>query len=899
MNFLKTVFLILLFSFFSVFSQTLVHPINLNFEQSEEGGVPLGWTFVKSQEQLGYRAYATHAGAIEEQFCLQIQNIHNSISEIKNPEQKPIQGVVYQIIDAEYFWGKDVYFGLKYKVLNPGKNNYAFIFIQQENTDLLRRVSSDTLRNADWSDASISMRIDSNAKIIKFGMISYGVTSTQFDDAVFNFTFDFVKNHPPLKITNEISKNLLDLAKVFGSVKYFFPSPYLKNYPWDALLYTFIDKAVKLDSNKFIQNLTKTFTELTTLKSFENDNTKSAANYIYVGLPVKENSPLSSKRLSDIYKPNKEYPATLINFYNLNKEKINEIEVSVNYKFSPYSLNGNTGLWLRFDNSSGISLNEVKTERITEENTEWKTASIKTKVPDSTSLLRIGLVLEGDGQVKFDNLKVFVTDSTGKRPITIRNDNFESPLVNNFISGWNFPTYSQNVGYSISLSDDAFEGKHSIMIFSSKENLIKFPPLNWAFSDTLSGRKIFKTPTPVPISCFNETNNIDFNIPDNFAINFNDSYSRFAIIIDLWNYIRHFSYKEVTSTNLEDYFLGAIYDANYANSLASFEKTLNGLVSVSNDVNYKIWNGFDNLPYFPDLGIFTDGKSVFAFQSDSLGIKSGSKLTQIDNYNIDSLIKISIQINNKNNLNNNFIIKREISKILSGDKNSIRKISFIGTGNKIKEVKVKLNVTGLRSIKKPNYTEEISPGIIYLNSSFMTDEELRLILPKLQNKEIKGMIIDLRGYSLFSEHILGLFTDKLLTGFVSEIPIYTAPYKSFVSKSVLNNNLQSNPKLVDKKVVFLIDENSNSYSEIIAGLARVNKIGTVLGSPSQGNITEVEQIVLPGYFFASQSILRIKLQNDQNFLDKQIAPDKLIKQTLKSVLENKDDQIDAAIEMLK
>jgi len=325
---------------------------------------------------------------------------------------------------------------------------------------------------------------------------------------------------------------------------------------------------------------------------------------------------------------------------------------------------------------------------------------------------------------------------------------------------------------------------------------------------------------------------------------------------------------------------------------------LENLSNITNDPNSRYWYGYDIQPYFPDLGIFVEKDEVYAVYSDSSGIISGSRIIAIDNIRIDSLIKTTIALNRNNTLNNKFLIEREVSKCFSGLINTNRKISF-ENNNKISIQEVALTELSMRTLLPQEFISEVAPGILYINSSRISDREINSLLPQLQNDMIKGFIIDLRGYSLLSEHILGLFTEKELIGFTSQIPVYTAPEKSIVSYPVQENNIQSVPKLSSKQIVFLINENSSSYSEIIAALARINKIGTVVGSPSQGNITDIEQIELPGYFFGSQSLLNVKLQGDENLLVNPIEPDVIIHQSLNGEINGIDEQLQKAIELIR
>lgn len=882
------------------FTQTLLHPVNLDFENSEEGLIPFGWNFQNQFEKLGYEASSYRNDVYQGKYSLIMKSKYSDYRLIPNPDNKELQSVIYQEISAEYFRGKEIFFGIKYKIINPDDKNTALIFIQQENNDykFFRLFTSDTLRNSDWTETSIKINIDSTAKVIKFGLISFASAEVLFDDAIINFNYDFTKNKKPVVFTEIVHKNLFDLAKVYGTVKYFYPSPYLKDFPWDALLYDQIDKAVTLDQTRFLKNLKSTFEEIAKNDSKSSSNVKSASNFVYTGIPIKTPTPFSSQKISDIFITNKEYPGTLINFVNLVNNKPEKVILSVKYKHKPFAKNSKGGLWLRFDNAQTGSISEHKSDEFVLNSKKWETAVISADVPSEAVSIRIGLVLEGDGEILFDDLTLIGVNSESKKEFDIRNGKFELPFVNNYISGWNFPQHSINAGFQIEISTDAFEGKQSIKIFSDSEKLINYPEVNSAFTEKLSDGSIFQVPITVPITSLSNFTKKKYTIPENFSQNFEDSYSRLALIIEFWNHLRHFSFNTIKSQTLENGFLNAIFDANKATSLNQIQNVLLNLSKIANDPNLKIWYGFDLPLFFPNFGFFVSKNKVFAIQSDSIGIPSGSEIIKIDNNSIDSLIKISLILNKDNTINNNYIIYKEVSNLLSGINNSSKEIVYNNSGTNYTK-KIFLTELALKQITKPLFATEIEPGIIYFNSARISDEEFKQVLPKLQDKSVKGIIIDLRGYSLLSEHILGLFTADPLTGFISEIPIYTAPDHTLISYSIMHNGIKSIPKLTDKKLIFLINEFSTSYSEIIAALARLNKVGKVIGTPTQGNITEIEQISLPSYFFGSQSILKIRLEGQSEYLRNSVAPEHKVEQTLQSSIKDIDDQLEEAKKLIR
>jgi C-terminal processing protease CtpA/Prc len=894
--------LIFLFIFgfnFNVKAQVLLHFVNLDFEQSQDGFVPFGWQFPKNFEKYGYKAVSTNEGPFEGKYCVLLENIHKKIEDVKVPNPDLLRASFFQEIDADYFRGKNVVFGTHYIAFNPDPLNYLILFVQQDNkeTNFTSFDVSDTLRNTSWSEASIRVKVDSNAKIIRFGIFAFGLIKAKIDDCIFMNVSDLSLNNTLEKLSQKKINNLFDLAKVYGTVKYFYPSPIMKNFNWNGLLYGQIQQIFSDNENNYLEQLHSTFGKLIKVFPYKQDSIVNAANYVYTGVPTQQNNYMASEKIVDVFQTNRDKPATLISFTNISKDTINEINLKAKVFFIPYSYNGKASIWLRFDDAESNSLLQTTSQYITKKNTNWQDVQISAKIPKNTSTMRIGLVLEGDGEAYFDNILVFSRDKKGKtKQIKINNSNFEEPLLNNTISGWSFPYFSRNSGYDYVLSDFEAEGKYSIKIFSDTNDVIHFPQIGDKFKDTLSDGTVFETPINLP----NYSNYTIERVPlfDNpeFSINYLDVYSRFAIIIELWNYIRHFSLNKVDDEILKENFILAIQKASKSNSLENFQDILNDLSAISGDNNAKVWYGGETNSFYPSIGIFISSDSLYITKSDDSTITLGSRIIAINNENIGDILKQNISQTNLNKKYKDYI---QINKKLSGIKNSIVKLKIELPNGEKAEKKLIRNSLFLYTIKNNEFATEIKPGIVYLNSIMIRDEEFKKLMKELEDTLTKSIIIDLRGYSLLSEHIIGLFSDKHLQTYRDEVPVYTAPNHSLISKSIISSQLESNPKLINKKLVFLINEFTNSYSEVIAYLSKLNKVGILMGTATQGNPSEVAQILLPGYFFGSQSFLNVRILSNGEILNKPIEPDIEVKQTIYGIINDRDEQLEAAIEYLE
>ncbi len=219
--------------------------------------------------------------------------------------------------------------------------------------------------------------------------------------------------------------------------------------------------------------------------------------------------------------------------------------------------------------------------------------------------------------------------------------------------------------------------------------------------------------------------------------------------------------------------------------------------------------------------------------SERVGILAGDKIVKIDGENIAG-IKITNEI---------------VFKKLRGNKGTKVNLTI-----KRKGVSSLLNFEVIRD-KIPIYSldacYEAEPGIVYLKLSRFSatsDKEIYDALAKLNLKTINGIILDLRsngGGLLTTAFAIGdMFLDK------GETIVYTEGKRFPKSETFASGNgfFKKGPLAV------LIDENSASASEIIAGAIQDWDRGAIIGRRSFGN--GLVQQMLP---FSDGSQLRLTI----------------------------------------
>lgn len=186
---------------------------------------------------------------------------------------------------------------------------------------------------------------------------------------------------------------------------------------------------------------------------------------------------------------------------------------------------------------------------------------------------------------------------------------------------------------------------------------------------------------------------------------------------------------------------------------------------------------------------------------------------------------------------------------------------------------------------------------IYLMSVFQfgdsTTAEFEKKIQELLLKEPKGLIMDLRnnggGYLEISVDMLS----ELIRG---QLEAVTIKRRDQSENETLH--LRGDPALPEVPLVVLINEGSASAAEILAGAIQDHKRGIVMGTQSfgKGSVQEVDKL-------QDGSSLRITIAqwftpNGNNIDEVGITPDIVVEFSEVDYAEDRDPQLDAAVEYL-
>jgi len=210
--------------------------------------------------------------------------------------------------------------------------------------------------------------------------------------------------------------------------------------------------------------------------------------------------------------------------------------------------------------------------------------------------------------------------------------------------------------------------------------------------------------------------------------------------------------------------------------------------------------------------------------SEKLGIKAGDKI---------------IKVNGKN-ITGNEITSKTVFEKLRGKSGSKVNVSILRTG-----IKKELDFSITRG-KIPLYSLDIAymvrPGIGYIKISKFastTYDEYLNAFNELSKKGMKKLILDLRGNGGGYLRTAVELADEFLVKGLQIVYTQGKAHPKKVYESTSRGGFENN------EMVVLIDENSASASEIVAGALQDNDRATIIGRRSFGKGLVQDQIDLP------------------------------------------------------
>ena len=348
----------------------------------------------------------------------------------------------------------------------------------------------------------------------------------------------------------------------------------------------------------------------------------------------------------------------------------------------------------------------------------------------------------------------------------------------------------------------------------------------------------------------------------------------FSLFWDAWDLVKN-KYIDSDKLDANDLFYGAI----------------KGMMQATGDPYTNFFTAEENKKFNEDItGVFEGIGAELGIKNEILTVIAPLPGTPAEKAGLRSGDKI-IKINGK--MAAEMSIEEAIDNIRGPKGTSVVLTIFRNGDQDTRDVTIEKDKINVKSV-----TLEWKEGnVAYINITRFGEDTSNLfsdIINSVKEKNAAGIILDLRnnpgGYLGTSIDVASrlLPKDKIVV-------IEETGDKSRKNMETYGGDIASGIE-----TVVLINEGSASASEIVAGALRDNRENvTLVGEKSFGKGSVQEFIEMPRGTAAKITVARWLTPKGVQINEQGISPDKEVKNTLDDYNNNKDPQLDAALEILK
>lgn len=889
---MKYFYLVLIAFFCSVICvhSQLIAPYNLDFEESGNGSIPVGWGLGNTARDSNFTAVVTNIKPFSGAFCVQISN----------PEQKVLNNVAasfYQPLFAENYKNKKVRFSVYVKIqeletegIASSKNKqdihtdifetlpHIFISAKNRQGENLATQQSSKVNLRGWNLFSAEMFVPDNASELRIGISVFGTHNVWLDNCKLEIiSNDSLYYAAPSPLTKSELDYIVPFANLVGVIRYFHPTKSATEANWDDVILSGINQSKNIPAKHIKDSLRAFFSSLApTLQLSDTANTsplnffhnkeeqhKYLLAWMHQGIPseIKSNV-ISSSKVVDINGAIKYEDAVITQYVRMKDIREKEITLKVKSKVQKYHKGAIANISIRFENQMGDFISFLKKDSIISD--EWNEYTLSGRVPDSCTSALIILAFKGYGNVHFDDVRLSYKDGKEKqdKPIILKNPSFEYTL--NFDNNnWLVTNEAYNQGYRVSYSEEHTDGKQDIVIYTDPFSTPYFPApasftanINQALRTEKTYSPIYASlPIYIPAEFYEiqtkDSNNKDIiNVSyqtfpeapnfkpstgknDDFNLCWKDRDSRIAMVIKVYNLLQYFAMPEINKDTLDTAFVKAVKDIVIADKIKDVQNILQSFIDVTRDNRAKIWTTTENqFSHSLHFNIDYVGGELLISNiqpNNSMTLQNGDEIIEIDGKDIPAYLGKNIT-----NRENKYDIQKKIATIKYGNKDSKVKIKIKNQGGNISEYTFTRSIPSVEmQFRAIDYSALIHDSIMYLDFTAFRDRDLFAVvdsLPKYHN-----WIIDLRGESTVSEAFIGLLYDSNYYSSIQRFPYYISPNEPPTSCITIRDTYTptKNNRLAGK-FIFLIDWRTYGNGELFASVVKELKLGTLVGNKTQG-----------------------------------------------------------------
>lgn len=391
---------------------------------------------------------------------------------------------------------------------------------------------------------------------------------------------------------------------------------------------------------------------------------------------------------------------------------------------------------------------------------------------------------------------------------------------------------------------------------------------------------------------------------------FPDAGFRLLALYRYWNIIQYlFPYKYLIEENWNDVLTEFIPKFVNVSNAPGYRLAVLTLIARVHDTHANIsfspedvkkYNG--NFFYPPvDLKFIENKAVVIDYLNDETGPKTGLQkgdvIISINGKSTDSIVKERLPITPASNYATKL---RNMATTLLRSTDTVLNITYQhGPATHTKTISC-YPPSMLNYSKKYNRKDTcfkyVTPDIVYIFPPTLQRDYLEKLMPELL--KTKGIIIDMRNY--MRDDVFPALAKYLLpepTRFARITTLHT-PIPGLFTFAKFSEIGKQNPDYYKGQMVIIVNEMTQSSGEYKSMAFRSAPRTTVVGSTTAAADGNVSRFVLPGGIHTAISGIGIYYPDGRETQRVGIVPDYTVHPTIQGIIQNRDEQLEKAIEIL-
>jgi len=712
-------------------------------------------------------------------------------------------------------------------------------------------------------------------------------------------------------------ENVAAFARLYGVVRYFYPSDAAASLDWNAFA---VHGVTKVRTASDAQALQAALNALVTplgpgleigARLSEKPEAPAGSDLVawrYLGAGFSTGGPYRAQRTR------RAATATIDGFVNVMQTmpaltlRGKTIRLSGRVRATASDSSGSGALWLRVDRPSGAMgfFDNMGDRPIRDP--EWREYTIEGTVADDATAIAFGAMASGAVTADFDAIQLSWRDATGAWTAIVLADSGFEAAAGDTGSGWVRAGTSRSA--LVSRPGEAAPEGHQFLRFAAPSAGDSRDLFSSSFSaphaDVDLGSGLWAR---VPLALTDagartdETHKARLDLlkaslrdvaPPGETLGLD---VRLADVIVTWNVFRHFyPYWSESAVDWDLYLRPRLEAEQVEASRAQHQDDLRLLVADARDGHGYVADTLSRTQRgsAPILFAVVEGRLVIS-ASESAEAPVGAEVTAIDG------VPVSERLAREMRLLSGTMQWREsraTRELASCRKDSTLRLHF-ETDGKPREVSLQCSATRPPQETRPAAVSELQPGLWYVDLTRATKAEV--VSKVAQLADAHGVVFDVRGYP--TDAGVAILPHLVATAEFSRwmhVAKLVGPFGKSEGWESFGWNLRPATPRLRGRIAFLTDGRAISYAESVMGYVRDLQLARVVGGVTAGTNGNVATFRLPGGFTIGFTGMRVTGRDGKTpFHLIGVRPDVAVAPTLAGLRTGRDEVLERGLELVR